>query len=144
MSFKPDIEKTLGFALHHSSYLFKTAMKNVFASNGLNITPEEMILLFQIADRGSEQGDLVKKSLKDKTNIARLLSRMETKALIKKVEHEENGRQQIIHLRAKGKSLRAAAFPLIQKMAKDAMTGISAHDLDITQKTLNRLSLNLK
>jgi len=140
----PNIEETIGFALHHSSYLFKTALKNIFAANQLDITPEEMILLFMLTPAGSEQGQLVSKSLKDKTNVARLLSRMEKKALIRREIHAKNGRQQMVFATAKGEAMRVAALPLVQKMVAQATQGIDTSALNITQRTLSSLTQNLQ
>lgn len=140
----PNIEETIGFALHHSSYLFKTALKAVFAANTLDITPEEMILLFMLGHEGSEQGQLVSKSLKDKTNVARLLSRMEKKALIRRESHAKSGRQQMVFATAKGDSMRGAALPLVQKMVAQATKGIDASAINTTQRTLISLTQNLQ
>jgi len=140
----PNIEETIGFALHHSSYLFKTALKSIFAVNQLDITPEEMILLFMISPAGNEQGQLVHKSLKDKTNIARLLSRMDKKGLIRRESHTESGRQQMVFITTKGESVRMIALPLVQKMAAHATKDIETSALDITQHTLTKLTQNLQ
>ncbi|PHZ83891.1 MarR family winged helix-turn-helix transcriptional regulator [Paremcibacter congregatus] len=144
MTLRPDIEKTIGFALHHSSYLFKTGMKNIFLKNGLDITPEEMIILFLIKEEGSDQGTLVTKSLKDKTNITRLLTRMETKSLIIRQTHTENNRQQIVFLTTKGEEVRTTALPLMQQMIKRTTQGISVEDMETTRTTLNKISQNIK
>lgn len=144
MANMPNIEETIGFALHHSSYLFKTALKDIFAANQIDITPEEMILLFMLSPSGTEQGHLVEKSLKDKTNVARLLSRMEKKALIRRESHSESARQQMVFITKKGGAIRETALPLVQKMVKNATEGISVSALDTTQNTLTILTQNLQ
>jgi len=144
MSSPPDIEKTIGFALHHSSYLFKSALKNIFSAYHFDVTPEELILLFLVKDGGNEQSELVKKSLKDKTNITRLLSRMENKGFIKRTGHADNGRQQMVSITEAGVALRQKALPLIQNMVTRATEGINVAELEITQNTLNHISRNIK
>ncbi|WP_165777093.1 MarR family winged helix-turn-helix transcriptional regulator [Paremcibacter congregatus] len=119
-------------------------MKNIFLKNGLDITPEEMIILFLIKEEGSDQGTLVTKSLKDKTNITRLLTRMETKSLIIRQTHTENNRQQIVFLTTKGEEVRTTALPLMQQMIKRTTQGISVEDMETTRTTLNKISQNIK
>ncbi len=144
MTSQPNLEETIGFALHHSSYLFKSGMKAMFSDHGLNITPEEMIILFLIKEGGTDQAELIQKSLKDKTNITRILTRMENKKLIHRKNHAKNGRQQIVYITKTGQKTRVMALPLVQEMAGRALGGINARDIEITTATLNKISKNLK
>lgn len=138
-----NIEDTIGFALHNASYLFKSAIKNSFKQAGFDITPEEFVALNLIADSGIEQGDLVKRSLKDKTNITRLLDRLQKKDLIKRMEHHSSGRQQWIELTQQGSELRTKLVPIVQGVMAKASQGISNGDMETAKKVLNRLSNNL-
>lgn len=138
MSF--DIEKTIGFALHHASYQFKTAMKATFAAKGYDVTPEEFVTLFLIPATGLEQTELVRKSLKEKTNITRLLARMVKRGWISRVEHPGSGRQQMVLLTTEGKALKKALLPLLQKRVMGALADIPEADIATTTRTLMALT----
>lgn len=144
MDSRPNIEDSIGFALHHASYLFKSAMKNAFLANGIDVTPEEMVILFMVQDDGSDQSELVKKSLKDKTNITRLLSRMVKKQLIKRTNHKDNGRQQMVFLTDSGVKTRMALLPVVMEIAAKASKGIKADELKAASSTLSKIAHNLK
>lgn len=137
------IEDSIGFALHHSSFQFKGAMKSAFKSAGFDITPEEFVTLNLIPEQGIGQGDLVKATLKDKTNVARLLNRMEAKKLLTRKQHATSGRQITVNLNPAGKRLREKLMPIVQKTLIKATQGISASDLSRARSVLSRLSHNL-
>lgn len=138
-----EIEKTIGFALHHGSYVFKAAMKAAFADEGYEMTPEEFVTLYLIPDAGIDQTELVRKSLKEKTNITRLLTRMTARGWIAKVGHASSGRQQTVVLTNDGSKIKTTLLPLVQKMVQQALEGVSEEDIHTTTRTLMRLIDNL-
>ena len=138
-----DIEQTIGFSLHHSSYIFKSAIKQAFRQAGFDLTPEEFVALNLIGKSGLEQGELVKRSLKDKTNITRLLDRLQKKNLVLRQEHHKSGRQQYISLTSEGEQLCQTLLPLVQKMIAKATEGVSKQELDNARRVLNQISHNL-
>ncbi|MCG8325640.1 MAG: MarR family transcriptional regulator [Thiotrichales bacterium] len=138
-----NIEQTIGFALHHSSYVFKTALKREFNRNGYNISPEEFVMLCMVNEEGIEQGILRDKSLKDKTNITRLLDRMVDKGLIKRSIQKDNRRQQIVKLTARGISTQAGLLKLAKALTQKAGKGLNKEQIELTRKTLLQISRNL-
>ena len=138
-----DPAKTIGMALHKSSYLFKTALKAAFIENGFDATPEEFISLVFISSDGIDQGDLIRQLQKDKTNVTRLLSRMEKKQWITRDIHPESGRQQRIVITSLGLNTRQKLLPLVQQVAKRALEGIDSKDVDTAQRTLEKMGANL-
>jgi len=141
MSF--DLEETFGFALHHGSYLFKTAMKANFAKAKINLTSEEFILLFLIPGTGIEQSELIIKTKKDKTNITRLLTRLVNKKYLKRKE-SENRRHQQIFLTSTGEKMKAKLMPVVLEFIARITKNIPPKSLEITRQTLNQLSKNLQ
>ena len=138
-----NIEQTIGFAIHHSSYLFKGAIKDAFQAAGFDITPEEFVALNLIPEQGIEQGELIKLSLKDKTNITRLVKRMEQKNLVVRQGHPTNGRQQMVVLTQQGDTILQDLLPIVQQKVMAATQGISDKDIETARKVLNQLSQNL-
>ncbi|TQV74222.1 MarR family transcriptional regulator [Exilibacterium tricleocarpae] len=137
------IEDTIGFALHHASYLFKGAMKQAFGGAGFDVTPEEFVMLFMLPAKGINQGELVRKSLKDKTNVTRLLTRMEAKGLLKRTQHETSGRQQVVLITKAGDQLRSRLMPVAQQAIAAATRGIDGRDIETARKVLEDIADNL-
>lgn len=140
---KINAEKTIGVALHQASYLFKTAMRSAFQANGYDATPEEFVTLMLLPEAGIDHGDLVLKLKKEKTNVTRLLARMESKGWIKRAVHEKSGRQQTVVITPLGNETRHNLLPLVQKMATRALQDIKDADVETTRRTLTKLAENL-
>ena len=140
---KFDVEKTIGVALHQSSYLFKTAMRSVFQEQGVDITPEELVTLGILPKGDIDQSELVIRLRKDKTNVTRLLSRMEGKGWIRRATHAQSGRQLTVSITPSGQDIAKQLFPHIQKMASGALQGIDDADIETTRRTLIKLANNL-
>ncbi len=140
MSF--NLESTLGFALHHSSYQFKTAIKLALQSANINVTNEEFILLFLTPTSGIEQSDLILKTRKDKTNVARLIARLVEKGYLSRQE-STNRRQQTISLTVEGQQVRETILPILSELMTTIFEGITSDELEVTRLTLNKISKNL-
>lgn len=140
MSF--NLENTLGFTLHHSSYQFKTAIKLALHSAKINVTNEEFILLFLTPSSSIEQSDLIVKTKKDKTNVARLLARLVEKGYLSRQE-STNRRQQTISLTVEGQQVRETILPILSELMTTIFEGITSDELEITRLTLNKISKNL-
>jgi MarR family transcriptional regulator, organic hydroperoxide resistance regulator len=138
-----DAEKTIGVALHQASYLFKTAMRSAFQAAGHDATPEEFVALMLLPDAGIDHGDLVLKLKKEKTNVTRLLARMESKGWIKRAVHAQSGRQLTIVITPLGEKTRRRLLPLVEKVAMRALDGIKDADVETARRTLTRFAENL-
>ena len=138
-----EIERTISFAIHGAGYLFKGALKDAFRQHGVHLTPEEWVILNLVGDDGIDQGVLVKKSFKEKTNITRLLARMQDKALISRVGHAYSGRQQKVHLTTEGQLLRDELAPLVLSVVAKMTEGISEEDFAVTLRVVLKINENL-
>lgn len=134
---------TIGVALHKSSYLFKTALRSAFVDNGFEATPEEFITLVFIPPEGVDQSEMLQRLQKEKTNVTRLLVRMEKKGWIAREAHPTSGRQQRIIITPSGLDIRQKLLPLVQQVAQKALSGIEKADVDLAQQTLEKMAKNL-
>ena len=100
-------------------------------------------MLCMVNEEGIEQGILRDKSLKDKTNITRLLDRMVDKGLIKRSIQKDNRRQQIVKLTARGISTQAGLLKLAKALTQKAGKGLNKEQIELTRKTLLQISRNL-
>lgn len=139
-----NIEQTIGFSLHHASYLFKTALKTAFQQGGYSATVEEFVMLNLIPDAGAEQSSLRERSLKDKTNVTRLLDRMAAKGWINRTQQQENRRQQVVSLTAEGKQMQGVLVELARINMGKATAGLSREQIEVTCQTLQQLSNNIR
>ena len=97
-----------------------------------------------LPEAGIDHGDLVLKLKKEKTNVARLLARMESKGWIKRAVHAQSGRQLTIFITPLGDKTRRHLLPLVQKVATRALDGIKDAEVEMTRRTLTRFAENLR
>jgi len=118
-------------------------MKASFRAEGIDITPEEFVTLSLVSDEGIEQAEFIRESLKDKTNITCLITRLETKGLVKRREHHSSGRQQMIQITKDGLALRLRLFPIAQQTIKRATQGLNAAEIQVARNVLEKISTKL-
>lgn len=143
MESKFNIQKTIGFSLHHASYLMKVAMKAELQKAGFDITAEEFVLLNLVSAEGIAQADLITISMKDKTNVTRLIGRLEKKGWVKREELDTNRRQQIISLTKSGVKTQKALLSVVRNLMGHATENISKERIEIANEVLGTISRNL-
>ena len=139
----PILADSIGYALHHASFVLKTAMKSHFKAAGLDITPEEFVFLFSVPVAGDTQRNLTKAALKDKTTITRMIDRLVVKGWLERRENPENRREQLIDVTTAGLDLKVQLFPILVMLMGKATADITPSDLETTVKTLHQIIANL-
>lgn len=142
-----DFEKTLGYALHHSAFLMKLALKQIFKQSNFehseSITPESFFLLNMIPVEGIEQQLLVIKTRKDKAAITRLLDGLTRhKWIIRRVD-KNNKRKVTVKISPEGLKLKETLNKILAELSQSFTKDIPSQDLQVTYKVLNRLTENL-
>jgi DNA-binding MarR family transcriptional regulator len=141
MPFKP--EETFGFAIHHASFAFRTALKMGFDADGLALTIEEFVLLGLVPQNGATQRVLVQKSLKDKTTVTRLVDRLVSKGLVTRQENPDNRREQIVRLTKDGGERLLQAALTAQQVSRKALEGIESDKIEAAHQLLKQVTRNL-
>ncbi|MEM7336066.1 MAG: MarR family transcriptional regulator [Chloroflexota bacterium] len=138
-----NIEQAIGFNLHIAASVMKQSLKAMLKENQIELTTEEMVLLLLVNEDGVEQSDLQQKIHKDKTNVTRLLDRLEKKALIMRQMSQTSRRQQIISLTDEGGQTQKQLVQLIQQFSKQAAKDISPEAYQLVTKSLQKFIQNL-
>lgn len=133
-----DIENGLGFSLHRTSAVLKVAMKTAFREAGHRVTPEEFVLLNLVRD-GVDQQLLAGKTGKDKTNVTRLVARLEERGWVARTADPGDRRYQRVELTAEGLEVADALAKVALGRMAEATKGVSQRDLDVTRRTLKKL-----
>lgn len=124
--------------------LIKVLTLRNFAKLNFEITPEQFVMLDAIIKNEKiyqrQLGELLGK---DRPNIARLISILEKKELIKK-SIDSNGRQiNRITITKKGEELRNKILPEISKIRQSYLNDINENELIECYKTLNKIKNNI-
>ncbi len=137
--------RRVGTTIYHTGMVARALSSQTFVEKGFDLTPEQFLIL----DIVQEQGELYQRqiceiTLKDRSNVARLIKILEEKSLIQR-EQSSNGRR-IYKITAteKGKKVRDAIKPTALEVRHLLMNGITQEDLKITLATLNKVYENAR
>lgn len=138
------LDRALGFRIYRINQMFRTALYRRFAALGLDITPEQWIVLVRLWQEDAlTQSELAAATLKDKATISRILAVMERAGLIARRTDPGDARGRRVHATREAMRLREELTPLARDLATQIEAGISAHDLEVTRRTLLHLERNL-
>lgn len=136
----------IGNAIVASGRAIKVHNLDLYAKCGFDITPEQYLVLNMLRDdENLNQNKLCELLYKDKSNMTRLLSILEEKGLIEKIQQTENKKQtNIIKITEKGRKLRAEITPVMTKSRNNYLKDISQDDMYTCIKVLAQIQKNLE
>jgi len=144
MSEDYQIDQSLGYGVSILYALMKAEMEGRFKAQGYDITVPQWILLNRLWEKdGVSQSELVEVTWKDKTNIARMVARLEEKGLVERQRGGRDHRQQCVYLTPAGRQLEHVMKPLAAQMLQDSLRGIPEDALATVQATLWQVIRNL-
>jgi len=140
--FNPD--NAIGGNINLVSTFIIIKIKEILRKNQLDLTPEEFAILIRLwAENGIPQSKLIEKTLKDKTNVSKLIERLTKKSLIKRKTVETDQRNYIVYLTDKGTDLKYIVLPDIMQLMEAMSKNISTTDIETTIRTLKCIYKNL-
>lgn len=109
------------------------------------MTPEEFAILVRPwKENGIPQSKLTEKTLKDKTNVSKLIDRLAKKSLIEKKSTKTDQRNNYIFLTDRGVKLKYLVLPHILQLIETMSKNIPVADIQAAIRTLKNISKNLK
>lgn len=137
--------KIIGDSIVQAGRAVKVYTLDIFAKQNYEITPEQYIVLSMLNEETLlYQNKLCEELHKDKSNMTRILSVLEEKGLIEKIQATENKKQvNQIKITTKGKTVRDKITPQIQTSREKYLDGISQDEMYACIKVLNKIQENL-
>jgi MarR family transcriptional regulator, organic hydroperoxide resistance regulator len=142
---KNNREKSLGYAIGRTNWYIKTLLNKFLKEEGLSITNEQWIVLKVIsANPDVSQTEIAEISLKDKTNITRILDLLEKSAYIKRLRDDRDRRMNRIHITQQGKKILKAVNPVTQKTDEICTHALNKKEVKELIKTLDAICIEIK
>ena len=108
------------------------------------VTRVNWIAIYYIGENnGISQRELANKMDVNESSIARLLDRMEKEELTVRTKDPNDRRTARVYLTEKGEKLRISLIPLAEEFQNDVTRGLSADELEIFKKVLDKMVENL-
>jgi len=135
----------IGNAIVAAGRAIKVHNIELYSKNNFEITPEQYVVLNILKQESYSQAKLCELLLKDKSNMARLISILEAKELIQKEQKTENGKQfNKISLLEKGEKLCSKIAPVMNSSRKEYLEGIDEDEMYTCIKVLGKIQKNLE
>jgi len=110
-----------------------------------DITIDQCIILMILnMDENIPQNELAILVFKDNASITRMIELMVKKDYLNRTIHKEDRRKFNLELTEKGKNTLELLAPIIQINRNKALNGLSLEEIDVLDKTLNKIIINCK
>jgi len=138
------LSNSIGYMVNIVANKMKLELEYSFEKENYNITALQWMVLGIIYENdGILQNELVKKSKKDKTNIARIINKLEKKSFIRKIKDDIDKRNFRLFITDDGKRVREELVPLAMGVLEKSTTNISEDEQEICLKVLTKIYSNL-
>ncbi len=142
---KLNFNKAVPFWINRVGFLIRKEIQRRFLDHGYEVTPEEWAQLLMLWGKdGQTPGELADQTIRDRTTITRLLDAMVRKDLVYRENDEKDRRVVRVWLTQQGKEYESILAPIGLGLIKDATSGISDEDIEVTIRTLKKMTSNLR
>ncbi|MHB0755965.1 MarR family winged helix-turn-helix transcriptional regulator [Polaribacter sp. M15] len=138
-----DFENSIGPWLGRTGKLVDYFFQESFNAKGLDLTKEQMIVLKKLTFKdGLNQNELAFLTLRDKSSLTRLLSKMEKKNYIFREQSKEDKRIKNVYLTKYGKEIYEKTKPVIQNLIATMEQNISQEEKQLIIKIFKQIQTN--
>mgnify|MGYP000607381223 CR=1 FL=1 len=140
-----DFENSIGPWLGRTMKIIDYHMQEVFEEANLDLTKEQMIVLKKLHETdGLNQNELAILTFRDKSSLARLLSKMEQKKYIVRNQDKFDKRVNNVFLTKHGKDVHSRSLPIIKGLIDRIEKNISVLEKKEMIALLKKVQGNLK
>ncbi|WP_458120342.1 MarR family winged helix-turn-helix transcriptional regulator [Paenibacillus sp. Z6-24] len=138
-----DLEKSYTVFIRDVHLAIAGYIKNKLAP--FNLAPEQTFVLMLLWKKdGLTQNEIGERLGKDKTNITRMISNLESKGFIRKITCTDDRRCFKIYLTPEGARLKQDVAVIMKEISLDLMDGISDEELIVLRRLLNKIKDNAR
>ncbi len=140
-----DFENSIGPWLGKTIKILDYYIQESFNKNDLDLTKEQMVVLKKLHDQdGLNQNELAFLTLRNKSSLTRLLSKMEVKMYIKRNQDIDDKRINRVYITKLGREMFSRTRPvigmLINKMEKNISKKEKEQMIEVLKKIQNNFS----
>ncbi|MBO6794039.1 MAG: MarR family transcriptional regulator [Balneolaceae bacterium] len=98
------MKKEIGVYIDRTYKVVRQDLINRFKKAGINITPEQWVILSKLNGSTLSQADLASESFKDKHTVSRIIDLLQKKGFVTRSQDPDDGRRYLVQLTENGKS----------------------------------------
>ncbi len=97
------MKKEIGVYIDRTYKMVRQDLINRFNKAGIDITPEQWVVLSKLEKKNLSQADLASESFKDKHTVSRIIDLLQKKGFVYRTQDPNDGRKYLITLTSEGK-----------------------------------------
>ena len=138
-----DFENSIAPWLGKTSKIVDYYMLELLNQFDLDLSKEQLITLKKLHDEdGLNQNELAFLTFRDKSSLARLLSKMEKKDFIQRRQHKDDKRINQVFLTVKGRAVYKKSLPALKKLINTMEQDITEDEKKHIIKILKKVQFN--
>ncbi len=140
-----DFENSIGAWLGRTVKMTDYFLQEAFQSEKIDVNKEQLIVLKKLHDQdGMNQNELASLTYRDKSSMARLLSKMESKNYVIRRQSTTDKRSNEVFLAVQGRAVFKELIPVVKKVLLNIENGIGHAEKQLLIETLKKVQLNFK
>ncbi|MFT7120530.1 MAG: DNA-binding MarR family transcriptional regulator [Neolewinella sp.] len=133
----------VGTLLDRTTRLMKAHFQRTFKDAGIDITPEQWVLLDHLFKAGaSSQTDLANGTFKDAPTVSRIIDKLSQKGMAQRSRFPNDRRRYQVDLTDKGREIHGVLNPKVEELRVQAWSGLSQDDYDDLVRLLGAIREN--
>jgi len=138
------LSNSIGHIVNIVANKMKFELEQTFQKNGYDMTAQQwMILSIVYENEGISQNELAVKSKKDKTNITRIIEKLESKNLIERIQSDNDKRVILVFATDLGKKTREGLSKLALEVIEKSTLNVSSQEQVVCIQILKKIYANL-
>ncbi len=137
-----DLDHSVGYLLNRAASIIAARFSDDLKAHNINLQTWRVLAALQHEDHQT-LSDLASHTGSELSYLSRAVSALETKGYIERSESASDRRNIHLSITAAGAAIVAKLAPRAWQIERTSMKGVTAHELDITLKTLRAVYSNL-
>lgn len=134
--------KELGSFIDRTYKVVRQDLINRFKNVGVDITPEQWVILAKLSEKDMYQTELASMSFRDKPTVSRIVDLLVKKQLVKRIPDKDDGRKYHISITENGEAMIEKAKPSVEESRKLGWTNLTDKEYDNFIATLDKIFTN--
>ncbi|WP_370090492.1 MarR family winged helix-turn-helix transcriptional regulator [Ekhidna sp.] len=134
--------KEIGSYIDRTYKVVRQDLINRFKQRGINVTPEQWVILNKLSEKDMFQTDLASMSFRDKPTVSRIVDLLVKKGYAQRKRDRYDGRKFHISITVKGNNVVKRALPAVEESRKLGWTNLSEQEYETLISILDKVFTN--
>lgn len=138
------LDSVIYFLMDKTMRISKKYSLKQLQEEGFNITIDQWVILLRIHEKKQQtQVELASAVNKDTASVTRILDLLHDKKLVRRVPNESDKRKSALVLTNRGTSYVKEGKKVVTQIREEGLKGITRADVEITNRVLKQMAINM-